>query len=97
MENMCLLSLLMYSQSLREEIKRFFCLFKYIVCVKKYARCLVTISFLQADSDQGRYLHVWVTYFLVLLKDKVKSRVHLEIRLLERIYLFMLPCLSGCP
>lgn len=85
-----------FSESKRGN-KKIFCLSKDIVCVKKYARCLVTISFLQADSDQGKYFHVWVTYFLVFLKDKVKSRDHLEIRLLERIYLFMLPCLSGCP
>lgn len=86
MENVCLLSSFIYSQGLREEIKReTFYLFKHIVCVKKYARCLVTIPFLQIDCDKGKYLHVWVTYLMVLLKDKVKSRVHLEIRLLEMI------------
>lgn len=76
MENMCLLSSFMYSQGLREEPKReTFYLFKHIVCVKKYARCLVTISFLQIDSDQGKYLHVWVIYLVVLLKDKVNPEL----------------------
>lgn len=88
MENVCLLSSFIYSQGLREEIKReTFYLFKHIVCVKKICQMpfIVTIPFLQIDSDQGKYLHVWVTYLMVLLKDKVKSRVHLEIRLLEMI------------
>lgn len=82
METMCLTSSSLYSQGKIEANKKeTFYLFYHIVCVKKYATCFVTISFLQIDISRVKYFHMWVTFWIVLSKDKVKSRVHLKIKL----------------
>lgn len=90
MENMCLISSFIYSQGKTEAIKNeTFYLFYHIICVKKYATRLVTIFFLQIDNSQVKYFHMWVTFWTVLPKDKVKSKVIWRKSYLEMILYYL--------